>query len=491
MNEAMRQHPWQSKDGVEEDLQRLPHLFFRLAENALLVSESLRSNYFANTATFVHQLCRRMKSDDPILYHTSVDGLGWDDVRGEVVTFIDGGVGQVQISSQVPILLRVGSYCVRTGERQISEREKFGYYPVILGDLEGGSRERKDFIDIVRITAELLGGLSALQRTLDLSMLMFHGPLVYNVGLYQEHAPFTEHDIDLFLGQYAADPGQARAIKEEFLHSARLDIYPAMTTRSDEWVDRRVFEPLSFMAFLYRKLIETARQRSPVPVIAGVVERGSMTQFCREILLERVFRGLREKGHSNYFNDLFGRTDLTGPKALIDRLGYTDGLLLGMLLQPGQATEAWKINKYDAFRRGDLMLPGESFATPVDWKALQPPSPFGFPEVSGCYVAVSETTEPVRVEVLSDLGADQIVRAAQRAYLYARLLPGYGFPVGLDIADKYAKVPNWLTDAYGKMIRHNLGVSLQQGEISDAEMRRILVQAIYITHRDWLFRPEA
>jgi hypothetical protein len=39
------------------------------------------------------------------------------------------------------------------------------YYPVILGDLEGGSKERKDFIDIVRITAELLGGLAALDRT--------------------------------------------------------------------------------------------------------------------------------------------------------------------------------------------------------------------------------------------------------------------------------------------------------------------------------------
>ena len=234
-----------------------------------------------------------MTVGDPILRCTAVDGIGWDDVRDEVVTFIDGGVGQVRISSQVPILLRVGSYSVRTGERQISEREKFGYYPVILGDLEGGSRERKDFIDIVRLTAELLGGLSALQRTPDLSMLMFHGPLVYNVGLYQEHAPFTEHDIDLFLGQYAADPERARAIKDEFLREncARLDIYPTMTTRSDEWVDRRLFEPLSFVAFLYRKLIETARQRTPVPVIAGVVERGSLTEFCRDVLLERVSSG--------------------------------------------------------------------------------------------------------------------------------------------------------------------------------------------------------
>jgi len=81
------------------------------------------------------------------------------------------------------------------------------------------------------------------------------------------------------------------------------------------------------------------------------------------------------------------------------------------------------------------------------------------------------------------------LEAGRRSYLYSRLLPGYGFPVGLDVADKYAKVPAWMTNGYGKLIRWQLGVSLQRGEISDAEMRRILVQAIYLTHRDWLFRP--
>ncbi|CAA9546600.1 MAG: hypothetical protein AVDCRST_MAG88-442, partial [uncultured Thermomicrobiales bacterium] len=76
-------------------------------------------------------------------------------------------------------------------------------------------------------------------------------------------------------------------------------------------------------------------------------------------------------------------------------------------------------------------------------------------------------------------------------YLYSRLLPGYGFPVGLDIADKYAHVPPWLLDAYGKLIRHHLGVSLQRGEIGEVEMRRLIVQALYFRNRDWLFRPSA
>jgi hypothetical protein len=282
-------------------------------------------------------------------------------------------------------------------------------------------------------------------------------------------------------------------LKEQFLEEARLDVYPQLAPeRADEWARRRLFEPLAWMAYLYRKLIEVVRRRSPRPVIVGVVERrGELRELCERVVLERVFRALRARDRTDYFNRMYGRTDLTSPKALLDRLGYTDTLLLAMLLRPGEYTESWVIGKYDGLRQGNISLPGESWPGRADWSCLKPPSPFGFPPVRGAYLQVSEATEPIRLEVFDALGAEQIDAAARRAYLYARLLPGYGFPVGLDIADKHAHVPAWLTDAYGKLIRHHLGVSLQRGEITDADMRRILVQAIYMTHRDWLFRPQA
>ncbi len=486
-----------TEDGVREDLQRQPHLFMKLAQNALTVAESLRSNYFHNTAHFIALLRRAMvqasqgKRSEPILTTYPIKNAEWSALQNEVVTFIDGGVGQVQISSQVPILLRVGSYCVRTGERRLSEREQFGYYPVILGDLEGGSKERKDFIDIVRITAELLGGLAALERTPDLRVLMFHGPLVYLVGNYAGHTPFTEKDIDLFLRQYAPGSDLGQQLKEDFLKEARLDIYPKITRRPTEWISRRVFEPLSWMAFLYRRLIAVARTRRPVPIIAGVVERGSLREFSESVLLARVFRGLRNNGKENYFNELYGRSDLNSERDFLDRLGYTDTLLLAMLLQPGEYSEPWMIDKYKSLSDNiHVALPGMAGVEPVKIGRASYP-PIGFPAVRGCYVHVSETTEPIRVEVFSELGDEQIVEAGRRAYLYSQLLPGYGFPVGLDIVDKYAHVPDWLTNAYSKLIRYHLGISLQQGEIRDDQMRRILIQAIYMTHRDWLFRPKS
>jgi hypothetical protein len=468
----------------------------RLAENALTVAKSLRDNYFKNTARFVSDIRRAIDQaqkglrSTPILDTTRLDAVDWSQLQGDVVTFIDGGVGRVEIASQVPILLRVGSYSVKTGERRLREREHFGYYPVILGDLQGGSKDRKDFVDIVRITAELLGGLSALVRNPDLRVLMFHGPLVYLVGSYIGHTPFTEDDIDLFLRNYAQDDTTARSLKEGFLDEARVHIYPAMVPDgADEWSRRRVFEPVSWIAYLYRRLVREAQQRSPVPIIAGVVERGGLREFVETVLLERIFRGLREKDNANHFNQLFGRTDLTSPRAFLDRLGYNDSLLLSMVLRPGDRTEAWQMSKYHGLRSAQVALPGESISTKVAFASLRS-GLHGFPGISGCYIHVSETTEPIRIETFTDLGPTQIEEAAGRAHLYSRLLPGYGFPVGLDIVDKYAHVPAWLTGAYSKLIKHHLGVSLQRGEISDAEMRRLLVQAIYMSHRDWIYRPQ-
>ena len=402
---------------VEERLLRQPHLFLRLTENALTVAESVRDNYLRNTATFVEDIQRALRRKEPLFQIGDADTLTWDDVRGEVVTFIDGGVGQVEISSRMPILLRVGSYTVRTGDHRLSEREQFGYYPIVLGDLDGGSKDRDGFIGIVRITAELLGGLSALERTPGLRVLMFQGPLVYLAGVYAGQTPFTEQDIDLFLNQYAIDASTGREMKSEFLHGARLSVYPRMVPdRSDDWADQRVFEPVAWMAYLLQRLVREAKRRKPVPIIAGVVERSAMTEFTRSILLERVFLGLRGHGRQGYFNELFGRHDLTSTKSVVERLGYSDTLLLGMTLPAGQYSEPWTVDKYSGLGVDEVRLVNDTRPDRVDWRALKPHGgrdmAFRFPEVRGTYVQVSERTDPIRVEVFHDLGERQIVEAA-------------------------------------------------------------------------------
>ncbi|OKH31195.1 hypothetical protein NIES2119_29370 [[Phormidium ambiguum] IAM M-71] len=478
---------------IVQRIQQQPHILIKLQENALTVAENLQGNYFENTAKLVNFL-RQNNQKNNLFKIGNVGQPQWSDVQDEVVTFIDGGVGQVEMASPVPVLIRVGSYKVKTGEHDISKREEFAYYPIIFGDLEGGSKERKDFVDIVRITSELLGAIAALERTPDLKVLMIHGPLVYMMSAYAGHSPFTEKDIDLFLENYPGSEKFAQKLKEDFWKEAEL-IYPKMTSHHQHLIDKKVFEPLTWIAFLYRRLIKEAksRKRKIKPLIMGVIERNELKEFSLR-MFGKIFDNLRKNNQKNYFNDLYGRNDLNDPKVFLDRLNYKDTLLLSMLLETQEFSQPWEmIYKYQNLPEGDksnIILPNESYEIPFKWSYLKPDqSKYCFPKVTGFYLKVSDTTEPVRIEVFSELGKEQITEAAKRVFLYSQLLPGYGFPIGLDMVDKYAKVPNWMTDAYAKQIQYHLGVSLQSGQIKDKEMRKMLIQSIYMTKRDWLFRP--
>lgn len=476
-------------EGVAREIAQRPHIFVALMQNALTVAHSLRDNYFRNTAGLVSRL-RQHRSGGPGAEATgqpliAVQGIdlekGWDDYCGEEIAFVDGGVGSVEILSQVPMLLRVGTYKVKTGERNLSQREEFGFYPIVLGDLAGGSKERKDYPDIVRIIAELLGMLHTLERYRNLDVLVLHGPLVYLMGQYAGHIPFTEEDVDVFLGNYAVAP----ELKEEFRREV-VRIYLQMTGqwRSPSWVGRLEggYEPICLIRFLLRKILQTVKSRGTRTLICGVAERGTSSEYLRRFLFPRALDLDRD-----FFNTLFSRTDINSAKAAVDRLGYNDPLLLSMLLEPGEYTETFNMDKYGEFREAGGRP--ELDDVRVDYSIFRPDGPFPFPTISGFYLQVSENSFPIRVEVFGDLAAEQAREVAQRVFLYSSLLPGYAFPVGLDIVDKFARVPQWLTDAYGKLIKYHLRTQLFEGKITDEQLRRILVQAIYATQRDWLFRP--
>lgn len=480
------------QDNIGQEIQNHPHVLLKLQENALTVAENLRDNYFNNTTKLIAFL-REQNKTNKLFKIENVGDPQWSDFQNEVVTFIDGGVGQVEMDSPVPVLIRVGSYKVKTGEYDLSKREEFACYPIIFGDLEGGSKERKDFVDIVRITAELLGAIAALERTPDLRVLMIHGPLVYMMNAYAGHSPFTEKDIDLFLRHYAGSEKFAKKLKQDFLEEAKLT-YPKMTSYYEELIKKKLFEPLTWIAFLYRRLIKEAknRKRSVKPLIMGVVERSNLKEFTLG-KFDKIFDNLRKRNESDYFNKIYGRNDLNNAKVFLERLNYNDTLLLSMLLETQDFSEPWVISsKYNNLSKSDkFYFPNESQKKEYNWSYLKPSNQRKntFPNVTGFYLKVSDSTEPIRVEVFTDLGKKQIPEIAKRVFLYSQLLPGYGFPIGLDVVDKYAKIPKWMTEAYAKQIKYHLGVSLQSGKITDQEVRKILLYSIYMTKRDWLFRP--
>jgi hypothetical protein len=73
-------------------------------------------------------------------------------------------------------------------------------------------------------------------------------------------------------------------------------------------------------------------------------------------------------------------------------------------------------------------------------------------------------------------------------YHTSRLLPDYAFPVGLDIADKYAKIPDWLSKGISdKLATATLSKALQTGD-----QRTIMLVKKFLSQnpRDFFFRPK-
>lgn len=473
--------------GVSEEITKRPHIFIALVQNALTIAQSLRDNYFINTAKVVSRIrddltAKDISTTQEMIFNINcIDkSIGWEELRGEEVAFIDGGIGSVEIMGQVPMLLRVGTYKVKTGEVILREREQFGFYPIILGDLAGGSKERKDYPDIVRIIGELLAVINTLQRYPNLDMLILHGPLVYLIGQYAGHIPFTNEDIDIFLKNYSLEQN----LKEEFREQANT-IYPQMTQQwRSSWIGQLEghYEPICFMRFLLWKIknIIENKSRPKNTLLCGVTERSTLSEFIRRIVFQRLLQK-----DTDFFNNIFGRNDINSANTAVERLGYNDSLLLSMILNPSEYSEPFNIDKYSNFRAAQIA------DIQVDFRDFRAGGQYPFPNISGFYLQVSDNTFPIRVEIFGDYNNSQIREVAQRVNLYSTLLPGYAFPIGLDIVDKYAKVPNWLTDAYSKLIKYHLQSQLFQGNISDEELRRVLVQALYATQRDWFLRPSS
>ena len=113
---------------------------------------------------------------------------------------------------------------------------------------------------------------------------------------------------------------------------------------------------------------------------------------------------------------------------LLKRYGITDEFLFGCVLGEGEYITPVAIAKNEPRRARE------------SWKAVvgQYPKPYA------TILKTTDVTFPFRVE-MNPAARDQGANLVRLLYHTARLLPRYAFPVGLDIVDKYAKVPVWLS----------------------------------------------
>ncbi|MCY7754988.1 DNA double-strand break repair nuclease NurA [Bacillus haynesii] len=365
----------------------------------------------------------------------------WKKVNKQKFGFIDGGMASISSLGSEPIAVRVGRYSVIPG-KEGETREDFVHKTQLvdeLYDLTGNQAIFEEFSDnqvklrdMARITAEAGTIYKSLVDENDYNYLYLHGPLINPVAPYADYPMFTNKIIDLI------------GLKHK-------DIHDLVKIRIPKEIE------MHFISIYFYILNYIFHSNTPV---LGIIERNSGSKMIISSILERL----------NFNNDISVK-EYKLLKARMTDYRITDAILFACLLREGEYIKPLTVDKNGLHKSPEL------------WK----PVIKDFPKPITTYIKVSDNSFPFRVEMYP--ANKDIELLLSITYHMARLLPEYGFPVGLDIVDKYAKVPLWMS----KQASKEQSMNLLRRAISSGRTDVIDLVKLCLTgsNRDWLFRPKS
>ena len=369
----------------------------------------------------------------------------WPAQRGKAYGFIDGGVANLEIPTAAPVGIRVGSYVVRPGDES-DRREEFNIEVAFVDDLyardprlyspeesEDPFEDAMKLRDAARIAAETGAALKLASRAENRpDAILVHGPLV------NPAAPYGLADFPPFL------LGAARELLCD-----------------GEWegnAGERGFVRLQ------RELLLRLRETG-VPV-AGVVERAAtgtrpfLESVLNELSGDQAGAGALKAKHADRVREA-ARAFALGDTAIFD-----------LVLRAGEYVGPFVVD-----RQGD----------PRKWPKHNNLDHWigRYPKALTTFSKPTEEAQPFRVEAFEDCADFPAV--VELVVHTSRLLPSYVFPVGLDIVDRYSKVPSWLSS--GVRARHQLVLLRKALENGDPRVIAYAKKVMASKGRDWLFRP--
>ena len=437
-------------DGRIERLREDPDLFVRIAENALVVGEDLREDYFKSTLELARAMRDSFRSGDDSYRIQSVPSAIPEPCA---VAFVDGGISQIDLGLGVPLIVRAGIFRVKQGERDLEKRETFDHFPLMLGQLRGGLKASSRYGEIVREIVELGALVTALEdeRFSDIRLLMLHGPLQFVTGPFFDHWFYPE-DYEQMLGITEGRPHVPEVLERftDWCQQCRFNGTERCQTAATDGHRPAV----CVLAFLQHYVLERAAAKEVL--VCGVIERSfgrSITKHVIRRMLEdspEVFERLLET------LEIEDRVLSTQADAILDATRYNDPLLLALALNRAEYLDWYAIDPLAHSRDERASL---------------------FPAVQTTFVRTTSAKYPMRIEVPASYGAPELTEILTRTFEYAGLLPNYAFPIGLDIVDKFSAIPGWMTKAYKQLILAQFGRLLAGDyvEMTDVERLQMMV----------------
>ncbi|MBZ4416002.1 DNA double-strand break repair nuclease NurA [Myxococcus sp. RHSTA-1-4] len=413
-----------------------PHILTEILKSGLSLSANAQAEFMDVLDTLADTL-RQTLMEAGKLQKVHVDHRAtWQKFQGHKIGFVDGGVANVTSLGSAPLAIRVGSYVVTPGGRS-QQRERFAFDVQLVDELydsagtgvyEEGFDDVMKLRDAARYCCEAAGALAMLQSEKP-SMCILHGPLVIPVSPYalEDFPSFTSSTAQKLL------PGGGK---------------------------RREGRAAQFVS-VYREQLRMLEQATAT--VCGVVERP--TSATPGILTMALLEQLKADGY----------LDGTSMRTMFQKLReyrITDPILLECVLDEAEYIAPVALDKQ-----------GPDNKIPTSWAM----DIKGFPRPLTTYVKPHAETMPIRVEAFRT-GPFDFSELLQLIVHMSRLLPRYSFPVGLDIVDKHAKVPEWMSRQMNVMLTAQLmRRAMDSGNPAVIRMARRIVSA---NTRDWLFRPD-
>lgn len=386
------------------------------------------------------------RTEDPRIVFLPKSHLDlWSEVQGRRYSFLDGGAARIgSLPGLSPMALRVGVYSVRPGSGD--HREAWEMKPYVVADLLDSARrpaeryEPRRLQEAARYTLEPLSGLLHLAGNPDVAALFMHGPLVNQFTQYDEGEP---NYIPFLTPDFLASVGLSREdVERELQHIPSNAAGPLWN---------------QFMAVYGVVMRRVNEHKTP---IISVVERPTGRAITHVVL-----RSLEEAG-------AFTAAYTHKVKEILERYDITDDFLFGCMLKEGEYLTPVVVQKN---------IPRKARPS---WNLVvrQYPAP------AAMLMKSEETNFPFRVE-LNESARQDHPSIARFLYHTARLLPRYAFPVGLDIADKYAKIPDWLS----RGISAELAAKVLREAMRTGDPNVVTQLRLFLARgpRDFFYRPTA
>jgi len=415
-------------------------LFQEFIKNSTKSPSRKAQQNFLNIITSVADIIKKICVSEKLIFDVSYDGKKyWQQAKKYQAIFIDGGVYSSFLSSSAPFAIRAKSYIVKPDE-VLHKREVFEETVKFVGDLYDADTSLFDLSedpyednqlltkkkDAARITFETAAIVRHIFEKQKFEYCFLHGPLQTPI------MPFSGPEFPLF----------KKNVIKTILHFFKID------ESSD--LDRHFIN-------VYLSSINYIK-KSKYPIF-GIVERTGSTIYLRNLLFVAQRKGL------------ISEADYDKTIGLIKRYKINDGNLFEIILKDCQALRPLEVQK---------QIPSKAWG---EWQNQMD----SFPKVFVSYLRTNKNQAPIRVESLSF--PKKLAKDFEYILATSKLLPNYGFPAGLDIIDKAAKIPSWLgKTAKGYYLKYYLNLALQS---KDPTTITTALKAISDGDRKWKNRPKA